>query len=228
MQSPVVGWRPMRGKTRQAMSKIRFTFVIIFSAWCLLISAHPLLSQGNPAAEAERQARQFQNQYESVTGQLNKIPDDVKKLDEIIQKNKNPENAIEGLQDFRRALSNALSAVVDNGSLEQLSHSYVSFLEKELQNAKNDKHFDDNKRNRIIDGWQKKLTEARNKTSILDKERAELSMMLIDIQTNEDYLVEMLRIDKQAEVIDILDKLVDDLHHESEHLKDIQMNIPSN
>jgi hypothetical protein len=205
------------------MSTIRFALVTVFSTWFLLINAPPLLAQDRRASEAER----FAQQYDAVLKRIQKIPDDVKILQEMIKRDKNPENDIAKIQEFRKVVSDALGAVVDNGSLEIIAKTFVSDLEQELKNAMSDTHYDDNQKKIIVNGWRKDLDEAKIRVSNLNRARADISKMLSYIQTQEDFFVEILRQQQQEEIFAMLDALTNELSKLSEDLKDIQMKVPS-
>ncbi len=118
----------------------------------------PLRAEENSAAEVRRQAELFMHQYDSVLKQIQKIPEDAKQLDEALKKDRDPAD----IKEFRKALSDALSVLADNGSLETFTKSYIHFLEERLRTDQEDTHYSEAQKKIAVDGRDGDQKSRRN------------------------------------------------------------------
>jgi DNA repair exonuclease SbcCD ATPase subunit len=166
---------------------------------------------GSPVEEFSKQLEDFQK---SVPDLNQKIQDGAGLIDSATDIDK-AKAEVDALRD---EVSTLLGAVSDNGPVAQLGAKALNHIHDKIRALSQESRFKPEERQYLLDQWQRleAQTEAANKD--LDDARAQFVGLLQTLQSNEDFIGELVEIRQAEKALDVIRNLTHDIREASSQL----------
>jgi DNA repair exonuclease SbcCD ATPase subunit len=145
-----------------------------------------------------------------------------KKMDEsakAIDEYTDVEKARKEIEDLRGAVSGLLDAVADNGNLAMLGDKALTRARNKLRELEQDTRFKPEERSFLIEQWRRLRDDTERANQELGSARTRFAELLRTLQTNEDFIEELVQIRQAQKVIDIIHQLTSDIRGASDQLQ---------
>jgi len=166
----------------------------------------------SPVEEFSRQLDQFKKS----------IPELSKKIDESatsVDRWTDVEQARKEIEELRELVGAALGAVSDNGSVSQLGAKALEHARNKIKALEQDSRFKPEEKQFLLDQWRKLKSETEQATDELGTARREFADLLRTLQTNEDFIDELVQIRQAQKALEVIRKLTQDIREASDQLK---------
>jgi DNA repair exonuclease SbcCD ATPase subunit len=205
-----------RGPRRLALASATLLFAAVF-----ILPAQPVRAQAdrNAPADAITPVEEFSRQIEQLkktfTDLGKKIDDGTKSIDGLTD----VEKARKEIADLRTAVSALLGAVADNGDVARLGVKARDRAEEKLKAFERDTRFKPTERDFLIGQWRKLKDETERAMTELAGARKDFAELLRTLQTNEDFIDELVQIRQAQKAIEVIRQLTKDIRDASDQLK---------
>jgi DNA repair exonuclease SbcCD ATPase subunit len=203
-----------------------------FRRFVPLLFALPLFLAGLmiPAAvnaQAEKNSgsdlRTADDEFSRQLGELKRTFTELgKKFDDsaqTIERLKDAEAARKEIEELRESVGKLLGAVADNGTVFTLGAKALTHAEEKLKSLEQETRFKPEDRQFLIDRWRELKTATEGAIRELEGARREFAELLRKLQTNEDFIDELLQIREHQRALDVIHTLSDGIRDASEKLK---------
>jgi DNA repair exonuclease SbcCD ATPase subunit len=204
-----------RGPRRLALAAATLLFAAVF------VPAQPVFAQTerNAPADAITPVEEFSRQIEQLkktfTDLGKKIEDGTKSIDGLTD----VERARKEIADLRAAVSALLGAVADNGDVARLGIKARERAEEKLKGFERDTRFKPAEKDFLIAQWRKLKDETERAMTELAGARKDFAELLRTLQTNEDFIDELVQIRQAQKAIEVIRQLTKDIRDASDQLK---------
>jgi DNA repair exonuclease SbcCD ATPase subunit len=198
----------------------RASFGLVFglaAAFGMLLVSAPLARADDsddstgPVAEFSQQLENFQK---SVPALNKTIQDSAGAIDTYTDAAK----ARAEVDKLREAVSGLLGAVSDNGPVSQLGVKALNHVHDKLRTLAQESRFKPEERQFLIDQWLKLQDQTESATKDLDDARAQFVALLQTLQSNEDFITELLEIRQAQKALEVIRSLTHDIRDASSQL----------
>jgi DNA repair exonuclease SbcCD ATPase subunit len=200
-------FRPSRWLVLSAL----LLMLVAFSAGSGPVRAEETADAISPVEQFSRQLEEFQK---SVPDLNKKIQDSTGAIDSWTD----VEKARGEIEKLREAVGSLLGAVSDNGAVSQLGVKALNQVHDKLRALAQETRFKPEERQFLIDQWRKLEDETTRATKELDDARKQFVELLRTLQSNEDFIVELLQIRQAQKALDVIRKLTQDIRDASNQL----------
>jgi DNA repair exonuclease SbcCD ATPase subunit len=199
----------------------------------LLVPAAPAAAQGVldaarqlRAGEASRAAddgRAADDEFTRQLGELKRTFSDLsKKIDDgaqSIDRLKDAQSARKEIEELRGHVATLLGAVADNGAVSELGNKALKRADDKLKALDAETRFKPEDKAFLIERWRdlKAGTEAAIKE--LEGARKDFAGLLRTLQTNEDFIDELLQVKEHERALEVIHQLTDGIRDASDKLK---------
>ena len=145
-----------------------------------------------------------------------------KKIDEsakAIDSYNDVEKTRKEIEDLRAAVAALLDAVADNGGLATLGDKALTRARDKLKELEQDTRFKPEERSFLIEQWRRLRDDTERANQELGSARTRFAELLRTLQTNEDFIEELVQIRQAQKVIDIIHQLTSDIRGASDQLQ---------
>jgi DNA repair exonuclease SbcCD ATPase subunit len=164
-----------------------------------------------PVEEFSRQLEEFQK---SVPDLNKKIQDSAGAIDGWSDVDK----ARAEIERLREAVGSLLGAVSDNGAVSQLGGKALNHVREKLRALSQETRFKPEERQFLIDQWRRLEEETGRATKELDDARKQFVELLRTLQSNEDFIAELIEIRQAQKALDVIRQLTRDIRDASNQL----------
>ncbi len=197
----------------------RFAFAALFAVPVALSGTAGIAEDGNSApGNATSPVEEFSQQLEAFqksVPELNKsIQDSAGTIDSITD----VEKARAEIDTLRETVSTLLGAVSDNGPVSQLGAKALDHVHDKLKRLSQETRFKPEERQYLLDQWRRLEVETESATKELDDARAQFAGLLQTLQTNEDFIGELLEIRQAEKALEVIRNLTHDIRDASTQL----------
>jgi DNA repair exonuclease SbcCD ATPase subunit len=112
-----------------------------------------------------------------------------------------------------------LDAVADNGSLAMLGDKALTRARNKLRELEQDTRFKLEEKSFLIEQWRRLRDDTERANQELGSARTRFAELLRTLQTNEDFIEELVQIRQAQKVIDIIHQLTRDIRGASDQLQ---------
>jgi DNA repair exonuclease SbcCD ATPase subunit len=172
-------------------------------------------AKGDAISPVENFSRELDKLKKSFGELGKKMDDSAKAIDEYTD----VEKARKEIEDLRGAVSGLLDAVADNGSLAMLGDKALTRARNKLRELEQDTRFKPEERSFLIEQWRRLRDDTERATQELGSARTRFAELLRTLQTNEDFIEELVQIRQAQKVIDIIHQLTSDIRGASDQLQ---------
>jgi hypothetical protein len=177
-------------------------------------TAAPNSSTGAPGSPVEEFSRQLEDFQKSVPDLNKKIQDGAGAIDTTTDIAK----AKAEIDSLRSEVSTLLGAVSDNGPVSQLGVKALNHIHDKIRTLSQENRFKPEERQYLIDQWQRLQAQTETATKELDDARAQFAGLLQTLQSNEDFIAELVEIRQAEKALDVIRSLTHDIRDASTQL----------
>jgi DNA repair exonuclease SbcCD ATPase subunit len=172
-------------------------------------------TKGDAISPVEDFSRELDKLKKSFGELGKKMDDSAKAIDEYTDAAK----ARKEIEDLRGAVSGLLDAVADNGSLAMLGDKALTRARNKLRELEQDTRFKPEEKSFLIEQWRRLRDDTERANQELGSARTRFAELLRTLQTNEDFIEELVQIRQAQKVIDIIHQLTRDIRGASDQLQ---------
>jgi DNA repair exonuclease SbcCD ATPase subunit len=172
-------------------------------------------AKGDAISPVEDFSRELDKLKRSFGELGKKMDDSAKAIDEYTD----AEKARKEIEDLRAAVSGLLDAVADNGSLAMLGDKAQTRARNKLRELEQDTRFKPEERSFLIEQWRRLRDDTERANQELGSARTRFAELLRTLQTNEDFIEELVQIRQAQKVIDIIHQPTSDIRGASDQLQ---------
>jgi DNA repair exonuclease SbcCD ATPase subunit len=172
-------------------------------------------AKGDAISPVEDFSRELDKLKKSFGELGKKMGESAKAIDEYTD----VEKARKEIEDLRGAVSGLLDAVADNGSLAMLGDKALTRARNKLRELEQDTRFKPEEKSFLIEQWRRLRDDTERATQELGSARTRFAELLRTLQTNEDFIEELVQIRQAQKVIDIIQQLTSDIRGASDQLQ---------
>jgi chromosome segregation ATPase len=169
---------------------------------------------GAPASPVEEFAKQLEDFQKSVPDLNKSIQDSANAIETATDINK----ARADIDQLRQQVSSLLAAVSDNGPMSQLGVKALDHVHAKLKALAQEQRFKPEERQFLIDQWQALQVQTESATKDLGDARAQFAGLLQTLQSNEDFIDELVEIRQAQKAIDVMRQLTQNIRDASTQL----------
>ncbi len=167
-----------------------------------------------PASPVDEFSQHLEDFQKSVPDLTKKIQDGAGAIDAATDIDK----ARAEIDSLRQDVSTLLGAVADNGPIAQLGTKALSHIHDKLRTLAQDGRFKPEERQYLLDQWQRLQTQTENATKELQDARAQFAGLLQSLQSNEDFIGELVEIRQAEKALNVIRGLTQDIRNASTQL----------
>jgi hypothetical protein len=166
------------------------------------------------ATPVEEFSRQLDELKRSFVDLNKRIEESAKKID----RETNPTASRKEIEELRELVSALLGAVADNGDVAQLGARALEHARAKQKSLANETRFTAEQRAFLLRQWDRIARETGAATAELDNARARFAKVLRTLQTNDDYVAELMEIRQGEEALKVVRDLARQIHEASDML----------
>jgi chromosome segregation ATPase len=197
--------------TRAAVTLVLAAFLILSATAVRAEDRGPSNGAPSPVEDFSQQLEAFQK---SVPDLNKSIQDSAGTIDTITD----VEKARAEIDKLRETVSQLLGAVSDNGPVSQLGVKALDHVHAKLKQLAQDNRFKPEERQYLMDQWRALEEQTESASKELDDARAQFAGLLQTLQTNEDFIGELIEIKQAQKALEVIHKLTHDIRDASAQL----------
>jgi DNA repair exonuclease SbcCD ATPase subunit len=181
----------------------------------------PVLGQSAPTPRPELRtaddefSRQLNELRKTFTDLSKKIEDSAGSIGRL----DSAEAARKEIEELRAHVGALLGAVADNGTVWNLGARALKRAEEKLRSLEQETRYKPEDRQYLIERWRELKAATESAIGELEKARKDFAELLRTLQTNEDFINELLEVREHAKALEVIHKLTDGIRDASDKLK---------
>jgi DNA repair exonuclease SbcCD ATPase subunit len=208
---------------------------VLVTAVLLVFPLAPVSAQ-SPAERAPgdsnaAEPRTADEEFSRQLSELKKTFSDLsKKIDEGAQsmgRLDNAEAARKEIEDLRGHVATLLGAVADNGTVVDLGNKALKRAEDKLKALDQETRYKPEDRQYLIERWRELKTGTEGAIRELERARKDFADLLRTLQTNEDFIDELLQVREHEKALEVIRGLTDGIKDASDKLKKLLTTLKS-
>jgi hypothetical protein len=167
-----------------------------------------------PPSPVEEFSKQLEDFQKSVPDLNKAIQDSAGAIDSATDIDK----ARAAIDQLREQVSTLLSAVSDNGPVSQIGSKALQHIRSKLRTLAQEQRFKPEERQFLITQWQRLEAETENAAKELGDARAQFAGLLQVLQSNEDFIDELVEIRQAEKAVEVMRNLTKNIRDASAQL----------
>src|SRR5262245_65652756 len=172
-------------------------------------------SQPDALTPVEEFSKQLDAFKKSIPELNKKIEDSAASVDRWTDVNK----ARKEIEELRSIVGAALGAVSDNGPVSTLGTQALNHARGKLRALEQDTRFRTEEKEFLLEQWRKLREETERATEELGAARREFAELLRTLQSNEDFIDELMQVRQAQKALEVIQRLTKDIRDASDQLK---------
>lgn len=209
------------GATRYLRAMGRTVAVVIL---VLGMALSHVLAQGDPREDVDA-IRDFAKQIETLKKSLSELKTKIDDSSKVIEKNTNVETARKKIEELSTLVSNLLATAADNGEIAKLGEKALSNARERLKHFNGTPEFSQERQDYLIKQWERLTRETEQATKDLNAARTRFADLLLRLQKDDDYLVQLMRVAQGQEALETIRELIKALNDTSNDLNNFIKSI---
>ncbi|MGE0036844.1 MAG: hypothetical protein AB7S93_14495 [Xanthobacteraceae bacterium] len=208
---------------------------VLVTAVLLAVPVTPVSAQSPaerpPADNSATEPRTADEEFSRQLSELKKTFSDLsKKIDEGAQsmgRLDNAEAARKEIEDLRGHVATLLGAVADNGTVVELGNKALKRAEDKLKALDQETRYKPEDRQYLVERWRELKTGTEGAIRELERARRDFADLLRTLQTNEDFIDELLQVREHEKALEVIRGLTDGIKDASDKLKKLLTTLKS-
>jgi chromosome segregation ATPase len=167
-----------------------------------------------PASPVEEFSKQLEDFQKGVPDLNKAIQDSASAIDSATDIDK----ARAAIDQLRDQVSTLLAAVSDNGPVSQLGSKALAHIRNKLKTLAQEQRFKPEERQFLIAQWQRLQAETEDAAKELGDARAQFAALLQVLQSNEDFIDELVEIRQAEKAVEVIRNLTKNIRDASAQL----------
>jgi len=185
------------------------------------VPAAPVLAQ--TVLDAAREVAPSDDEFSKQLKELKQTFTDLsKKIDEgtqSIDRLRDAQSARKEIEELRGHVAALLGAVADNGAVWELGNKALKRAEDKLKALDAETRYKPEDRQFLIERWRDLKLGTEGAIKELEGARKDFANLLRTLQTNEDFIDELLQVKEHERALEVIHKLTDGIRDASDKLK---------
>ncbi len=204
------------------------SIVRAWATWCcpaalallLMISVPPRpgLAQAAQQPDAVAPVEEFSRQLDELKKSFTELNKRIEESAKTIDRSTDPQASRQEIAELRELVGSLLGAVADNGEVAQLGAKALEHARAKQKSLAVDTRFSAEQRAFLLKQWDRIAHETEAATAELDDARGRFAKVLRTLQTNDDYVGELMEIRQGEEALKVVRDLAKQIHEASDML----------
>jgi DNA repair exonuclease SbcCD ATPase subunit len=188
----------------------------------MALASSPALAQGEKSKpEVGTVDDEFSRQLKELKGTFTDLSKKFDDSAQTIEHLNNADNARKEIEELRDHVGKLLAAVADNGAVWSLGTKALRRADDKLKSLEQETRYKQEDKQFLIDRWRELRGATEGAIKELEGARKEFAELLRKLQTNEDFIDELLQIREHQRALDVIHTLTDGIRDASEKLKNL-------
>ena len=202
--------------SRQALSRAIFAPALVLVALSGPLHAQPAPQASPDVATADDE---FSKQLRELKKSFADIGKQIEEGTQAIDRIKSPEEGRRNIEELRDNVGKLLGAVADNGDVAKLGAAALARADEKLKSLQQDTRFKPDERQFLIDKWKELRSQTEAAIGELNTARRDFAELLRTLQTNEDYIDELMQVREHEKALQVIHQLTDGIRDASAKLQ---------
>ena len=209
------------------MSKPR-SIVRAWATWCcpaalalllmMAIPPRPGLAQATQKSDALTPVEEFSRQLDELKRSFVDLNKRIEESAKTIDRATDPQASRKEIAELRDLVGSLLGAVADNGDVAQLGAKALEHARAKQKSLAAETRYSAEQRAFLLKQWDRIARETEAATAELDNARGRFAKVLRTLQTNDDYVGELMEIRQGEEALKVVRDLAKQIHEASDML----------
>src|SRR5262249_51864230 len=187
----------------------------------LAIPPQPGFAQASQKPDAVAPVEEFSRQLEALKKSFVELNKRIEESAKTIDRETDPQASRKEIEELRALVGSLLGAVADNGDVAQLGAKALEHARAKQKSLANETRFTAEQRAFLLKQWDRIARETEAATTELDNARGRFAKVLRTLQTNDDYVGELMEIRQRKEALKGVLDLAKQIHDASDMLNTI-------
>ena len=193
--------------------------VLLLLAAILAMPATAALAQQPKQPDALTPVEQFSKQLDEFKKSVPELNKRIEDSAAAVDRWSDVDKARKEIEELRAIVGKALGAVSDNGPVSQLGAQALGHARAKLRALEQDTRFKPEERQFLLDQWRRLREETERATEELGTARKEFAELLRVLQSNEDFIDELMQLRQAQKALEVIQRLTKDIRDASDQLK---------
>jgi chromosome segregation ATPase len=182
------------------------------------ISPGPGLAQTAQKPDGVTPVEDFSRQLDELKKSFVDLNKRIEQSAKAIDRATDPQASRQEIAELRELVGSLLGAVADNGEVAQLGARALEHARAKQKSLAGETRFSAEQRAFLLKQWDRIARETEAATSELDSARGRFAKVLRALQTNDDYVAELMEIRQGEEALKVVRDLAKQIHEASDML----------
>src|SRR5262245_9551253 len=179
----------------------------------------PAVAQSGTQLEGISPVEEFSQRLEEFKKSIPQLNKRIEDSAAAVDRWSDVDKARKEIEELRAIVGKALGAVSDNGPVSQLGAQALGHARAKLRALEQDTRFKPEERQFLLDQWRRLREETERATEELGTARKEFAELLRVLQSNEDFIDELMQLRQAQKALEVIQRLTKDIRDASDQLK---------
>jgi DNA repair exonuclease SbcCD ATPase subunit len=184
----------------------------------IAIAPRPGFAQVAQKPDAIAPVEEFSRQLDELKKSFVELNKRIEESAKSIDRATDPQASRKEIAELRELVGSLLGAVADNGDVAQLGAKALEHARAKQKSLAGDTRFTAEQRAFLLRQWDRIARETEAATTELDNARGRFAKVLRTLQTNDDYVAELMEIRQGEEALKVVRDLAKQIHEASDML----------
>jgi len=170
------------------------------------------------SSDALSPVEDFSRQLDELKKSFVELNKRIEESAKTIDRETDPQASRREIEELRGLVGSLLGAVADNGDVAQLGAKALEHARAKQKGLAADTRFTPEQRAFLLSQWDRIARETEAATAELDSARTRFAKVLRTLQTNDDYIAELMEIRQGEEALKVVRDLAKQIHEASDML----------
>ena len=184
----------------------------------LAVPPRPGFAQATQKPDAIAPVEEFSRQLDELKKSFVDLNKRIEESAKAIDRATDPQASRKEIEELRELVGSLLGAVADNGDVAQLGAKALEHARAKQKALASETRFTAEQRAFLLRQWDRIARETEAATTELDNARGRFAKVLRTLQTNDDYVSELMEIRQGEEALKVVRDLAKQIHEASDML----------
>jgi DNA repair exonuclease SbcCD ATPase subunit len=184
----------------------------------IAVAPRPGFAQAAQKPDAVAPVEEFSRQLDELKKSFVDLNKRIEESAKAIDRATDPQASRKEIEELRELVGSLLGAVADNGDVAQLGAKALEHARAKQKSLAADTRFTAEQRTFLLRQWDRIARETEAATTELDNARGRFAKVLRTLQTNDDYVAELMEIRQGEEALKVVRDLAKQIHEASDML----------
>ena len=181
--------------------------------------SHPRATKHRVGPDAITPVEEFSRQLDAFKKSIPELNKKIEDSAASIDRWTDVEKARKEIEELRALVGAALGAVSDNGAVSLLGARALDHARGKLRTIEQENRFKPEEKQFLLDQWRRLKEETERANDELATARREFVELLRTLQSNEDFVDELIQIRQAQKALEVIRRLTQDIRDASDQLK---------